>query len=149
MVLVLLDVRQVLVPGLPMTGAFLKAVGKGLKHGVCFSFVPLHLVLQGLSIALKPPCHHRREYGSPRLPWKCQQSRSTAPASPCRRPMQLACPLHSNPSWGSYLVVCGSPSCLPPCSSVVSVLRKIFHFGRVLWSRKRNISLWEDVVFLQ
>ena len=79
--------------------------------------------------ALKPPCHHRREYGSPGLPWECQQSQSTAPASPCRRPMQLACLLHSNPSWGSYLVVCESPSCLPPCSLVVSILRKYFTLG--------------------
>ena len=26
-------------------------------------------------------------------------------------------------------MVCGSPSCLPPCSSVVSVLRKYFTLG--------------------
>ena len=94
-----------------------------------------------LSITLKPPCHHKREYGSPWPPWECQQSQSTAPTSPCRRPMQLACLLHSNPSWGSCLVVCGSPSCLPPCRSVVFVLRKYFTLEGCCGSTSEYFSL--------
>ena len=36
----------------------------------------------GLSIILKPPCHHRRECGSPWPHRGCQQSQSTAPTYP-------------------------------------------------------------------
>ena len=141
MVLVLLDVRQVLIPGLPVTGAFLEAIGKRPLTRCLHHLCSLPPGSSRLSIALKPPCHHRREYGSPWLPWECQQSRSTAPVSPCRRRMQLACLLHSNLSWGSYLVVCGLPSYLPPCSSVVLELRKYFTLGGCCGSASEYFSL--------
>ena len=48
LLLALLDGCEVLIPGLPVTGAFLKAIGEGLEY--CFRvllFILVHLVLQG------------------------------------------------------------------------------------------------------
>ena len=76
-----------------------------------------------------------------------QQSQSTAPTSPCRRPTLLACPQCSSPSWKSCLLVCVSPSWLDPHSTAKSASRKyftlvgccspeskIFLYGRLWWS---------------
>ena len=59
----------------------------------------------------------------------CKESRRTALTFPFRRPMLLACLQHSNPSFGSCLVVCVSPFCLPPRTTVESAVREYFTLG--------------------
>ena len=111
----------------------------------------LHLVVWSgplgpsrLSISQVPLCHCRKRYVWPLLPRGYQQSRSTTPSSPCRRPMLLACPQHSSPSLGTCLQVCGSPSWLTPHSMAKSALRKYFTLGGC-WDPESKIFLFGRV----
>ena len=48
LVLGLFDVGQIFIPGLPVTGALIKTVGKSLEYSACIiQLVVVHLVLQG------------------------------------------------------------------------------------------------------
>ena len=129
----LLDVWQVLIPGMPVTGAFLKAAGKGLEYCVCiYLLVFFHLVLQGRSISQMPLCHQRTWCVWPCLQLECGQSQSPAPVSPCRRTRQWAFHQCSSVCGEVYLQVYCLPSWLTSHSTYLVV-----H----IWE---HISLWES-----
>ena len=147
--LVLLDVRQVLVPGLPMTGAFLKAIGKSLKHGVCFIFVPFHLVLQGCPSLWSLLATIEENMGHPGFFGSAGNHEVLLQPLPVEGPCSLlvfCIPVH--PGDHIWWYVDRNRICL-------LVVWLYPYWGNIsLWEgccgpRKWNISLWEDVAVVQ
>ena len=113
-----------------MTRILLEAVGKGLEYCIrIIDFGLVHLVLQGCPSLRCVFATVEQDMCDLCCLGGCQQSQSTAPTSPCRRPMLLACPQRSSPSWGSYLQVCVSPSWWYLHSMVKPASRKYFTLG--------------------
>ena len=130
LVLGLLDVWQIFISDLPVTRTLLKAIGKGLEYGLCIvQLVLVHLVIQGCPSLRCFFATIEQDMCDLCCLAGCQQSQSTAPTSPCRRPMLLACPQHSSPSWESCLLVHVSPSWLDPRGMPKSASRKYFTLG--------------------
>ena len=143
----LLDVREILIPD-PASdwSSFQKLLAKALKTVSQSSLFPSTWSLQGCPLLWSLLATIEENVGHLGLIGSASNNEVLLQTSPCRRPMQLACPLHS---WGSCLVVCVFPSWLPPWSLVKSATQKIFHFGRVFVVPQVNISLWEGVVVLK
>ena len=144
----LLDVRQVFIPGLPVTGALFKAIGKGLKHSIWIIFVPFHLVLQGCPLLWSLLATVEENMGHLGLIGSASNNEVLLQPLPVEGPcslLVLCILIHPGDHVWWYVYRhrdCHLEVCLDPYSDNISLWEGVV-------APQVNFSLWEDVAVMK